>query len=291
MPGSNVSVLTDSVASISPEVAAELGIRVVPFVVVIGGDQFLDGIDLTPSELYRRMRNEGILPHTSHPSVGAYLNVFRQCIAGGAGSIVYVGMSSMLSGALGAAKEAAELLRVQFPETLVYLVDTRTGAMSEGYIAIEAAKQARRGGSAEEVVAVAEDTKKRVGLVLSLDTLEYLARGGRIGRAASLLGSLLGVKPVLTIGQDGVVEPVGRTRGMNSAMRYMVEHVAERASGGPLKLSVMHADAIQRARELLELAKRRLRPESEVYVAEFTPVMGAHVGPGLVGLAYCRVLR
>ena len=284
-----VAVVTDSVAQVPPRAASVLGITVVPMKLVLGDQEYRDGIDITPAELYRRMREEKVLPRTSSPSVGDYLGAFTGLLRDGAEGIVCLTPSSRLTMAHSAARLAAEMAVAAFPDRRVEVVDTRIAAYAQGFVALRAAQAAAEGASLEQVVAVAEEARQRVGLVGTVDTLEYLVRGGRVSLAAGLLGNLLQVKPLLTIESDGTATCIARKRTTRAALESMIEYVAERANGRPaLRLAVMQAAAPLEALELKQLALQAW-PTAEVVVTDFTPVMGGHTGPGLIGLAfYCE---
>ena len=194
--------------------------------------------------------------------------------------------SNRLTMAFNAASVAAEIVRAEFPGKRVEIIDTRIAARAQGFIAVQAARAAAKGGSLEQVVATARDVRRRVGLVVAVDTLEYLVRRGRVGLAANLLGSLLQVKPLLTLDEDGAVACIARRRTKRVALQYMIGYVAARTDGhSALQLAVMQADAPQEAQQLQQLALQSW-PSAEVVVTDFTPVMGGHTGPGLIGLAF-----
>lgn len=281
-----VAVVTDTVAQIDPQTASGLGIMVVPMKLALGDREYRDGIDISPAELYRRMREDKVLPRTSSPSVGEYESAFRTLLAGGATGVVCLTLSSRLTMAFTAASLAAATMRAEFPPQPVEVVDTRTAARAEGFVALKAARAAAEGASMEEVVAAAQSARERVGLVATVDTLEYLVRGGRVNLAVGFLGDLLQVKPLLTIQGDGTATCIARKRTRRAALEYMIQYVAERLdSHTRLELAVMHADAAEEASELQKRAAE-VWPEAEVAITDFTAVMGGHTGPGLIGLAY-----
>lgn len=280
-----VAIVTDSVAQVPAEIAQQLAISVIPFTVNINGQPYLDGIDLKPTELYRRMRLENILPSTTAASLGQYQQAFETRLQAGAQAVLYVALSSKLSSAYNTANQAAERVRDEFPDRLVEVLDSRLAAISQGFVTIAAARAAAEGKSLFDVMQVAREASKRTGLAATLETLEYLARGGRIGKAAYMLGSLIQVKPILTLA-DEEVKPLCRVRGENNALQVIVDYVARQVEGSRvLHLAVMEADAPEKAARLQELALQQLQPV-EIFHSEFTPVMGVHTGPGLVGLGY-----
>ncbi len=285
-PIGQVAVVTDSVAQVPPERAQQLGISVVPLAVIIGTERYLDGVDLTPTELYQRMRTEKIVPTTSAPSIGQYLETFRACFCAGAQAVLYVAISSRLSTTGNVAMQAAELVLEEFPGRTIEVLDSRQGAISQGFIAMAAARVAAENQPLGAVAEAARAAMPRTAVAVSLATLEYLARGGRIGKAAYLVGSLINIRPILTVDPDGLAAPVARVRGEDHAMEAIVEWVAERVSGRQgISLAVMEADAPEEAARLREMALKVIQP-AEVFTTDFTPVMGVHTGPGLVGLGY-----
>ena len=280
-----VTVVTDSVAQVPVEMARQLDITVIPFTVSIDGQLYLDGIDLAPEKLYHRMRLENVMPTTTAPSLGQYQQVFEACLHAGRQAVFYVALSSKLSGGYSTACQAAKIVQEDFPGCIVEVLDSQQVTISQGFIVMAAARAAAQGKPLAEVRRAAEESKQRIGFAATLESLEYLARGGRIGKAAYLLGNLIKINPILTV-KDGEVTPVSRVRGENHALRAIVDYVVERAGGHQnLHLAILEADAPEEAARLQELALQQLQP-AEIFHTEFTPVMGVHTGPGLVGLGY-----
>jgi DegV family protein with EDD domain len=274
-----VKVITDSTATIPEALLQELDIRVVPVLLNLGGRSYRDGIDMTPAEFYRRLRANKHLPTTSAPSVGDFLRVYAAAAQEAAG-IVSIHLPPRLSATFEAAKVASQL--VDSPP--IRVVDSRSATMAQGFVVLEAARTAAAGGHLGAVVARAEEVAAKVHFFAMLDTLEYLYRGGRIGGAAALLGSMLQIKPVVYLA-NGRAEAMARPRTRGRAIECMVQRMAEEIDGRPVHAAVMQADARPEAEELRE----RLAEEFqcvELYVTEFTPVMGAHSGPGVLGLAF-----
>jgi DegV family protein with EDD domain len=281
----NVAIVTDSVAQVPAEVARQLDITVIPFTVSIDGQPYLDGIDLAPKELYRRMRLENIMPTTTAPSLGQYQQAFEACLHAGAQAVLYVALSSKLSGGYSTACQAANIVKEEFPDRIIEVLDSQLATISQGFVAMAAARAAAQGKPLAEVRRAAEEANRRTGFAATLETLEYLARGGRIGKAAFMLGNMIKIKPILTL-EDGLVLPLSRVRGENNALQAIVDYVAQQVKNHRvLHLAIMEADAPEQAARLQELALQKLRP-TELFHSEFTPVMGVHTGPGLVGLGY-----
>lgn len=281
-----VAVVTDSVGQVPAGVVRQLGITVVPMTVIINGRPFLDGVDLDLAELYRRMRLEKVVPSTTAPAPGEFQQAFLRCLAGGAGSVLCITLSSRLSTTFGCALDAARLVKAEHPRAAIEVLDSRQGAIAEGFITMAAARAAADGGCLPDVLQAAREAGKRSGLAVTLETLEYLARGGRIGRAAYLLGSLVNVRPVLIINKEGLAGPIASLRSEARAMERIVEYVAAQTAGcRRLTLAVMDTDSPRKADRLLAMALEKVHP-AEVLRTEFTPVMGVHTGPGLIGLGY-----
>lgn len=283
---SKVAVVTDSVAQIPDKIATSLEIRVVPSIIQIDGDEYLDGVNIDAQSLYQRMRSEELTIRTTSPPLGFFYNEFKLTINRGYDSIVYIGLTSQLSATFSTAEAAAMAFRQEFPRTRIELVDSRTATIAQGFVAIEAAQLARKGASIETILARVRVVRERVGLVAALETLKYLARGGRIGKVAYMMGSLIKIIPIVTINRNGTVAPIGRIRGEHRVLENLVDFVEQVVAGyRTLKLAIMHADASERAAELEQLARERFNL-SEILCTDFTPVMGAHAGPGVIGLAY-----
>jgi DegV family protein with EDD domain len=281
-----VAIVTDSVAQIPAEIARQLDIMVIPFTVNINGRSYLDGTDLAPTELYRRMRMETIVPTTAGPSLGQYQEVFRVRLQAGAQAVLCVVLSKNLSSSYNIACLAAKQVLADFPECAIEVLDSQKATIAQGFIAIAAARAAAEGKSLAEVLQVAREVMPHTGIAATLETLEYLERGGRIGKAAYMLGSLIDIKPVLTIDEQGKVSPIRKVRGENRALQAIVDQVQQLVNGSQhIYLAILEADAPERAARLEELVLQKLQP-LKIFHSELTPVMGVHTGPGVIGLAY-----
>lgn len=271
--------MTDSSATIPKELLEELDIHVVPLLLNLNGKIYHDGIDITPDEFYRRMRITDSLPTTSTPSIGDFVRVYAQ-VGNEAAGIVSIHLPPNLSGVYTAAQKASEL--VDGPPILV--MNSSTVSMAQGFVVVAAARKAATGASLEEVVAHAKDVARRVRIYVMLETLEYLHRGGRIGEAASLLGSLLKIKPVLYV-LDGQVKPLSKPRTREKGMQMMIQAMEKEVGKQPIHAAIVQADARQEAERFRQLVAERFNC-LELFISEFTPVMGAHSGPGILGVAF-----
>ena len=277
---SKIAVVTDSGASVPAELVQRYRIHVVPFELVWDGQSYRDGIDITPSDFYRRLRQSTSWPTTSQPSLGDFAALYAQ-LGQEAEGIVSIHASGELTATLHTAQLAAE----QVSPVPVQVIDSRTGAAAEGFVVLAAARAAAAGGNLEEVTAAAQAAVPRVGLFATLETLEYLHRGGRIGEAAALLGSRLHVHPILYLAQ-GMVKVAGVARNRRKAMERILDLLVQCVGERPMCVSVFHADALEEVEWVQHKVRSRFDCQN-FYITEFTPVMGAHSGPGVIGLAFC----
>ena len=276
-----IGIITDSAACLPPELVERHHIHVVPLRLTIGQRVYKDGLDMAPGEFYERMQRGDLMASTSQPSIADFLESYRQagCVAE---SLTSIHVSKELSGTYNAAVLAASMV----PDVPIQVIDSRTATMAQGFIVLGAARAAAAGSNQEEILDLIEDMIPRVHFYAVLDTLEYLRRGGRVGGVEALVGSVLQVKPILYV-EDGRINALAKVRTKSKALRKMVEIMAERVKGRPVHAAVFHAAAPGQACALHdELAERF--DCLELYVTEFTPAMGAHTGPGVIGLAFYR---
>jgi DegV family protein with EDD domain len=274
-----VAIVTDSTATLPKDLVEELGIRVVPVVLVFGGETYRDGVDITPEEVYRRLRSGEGIPTSAAPSVGDFLRVYATA-GQRASAIVSIHMSPKLSSTHTVATTASELL----DDVQVRVVDCQTAAIGQGFVVLEAARAAAAGATLDEVQRRIEEVVPRISLLFTLDSLEYLRRGGRIGGAAAMAGTLLQIKPVLYL-SEGRVEVLSKPRTKHRAVALILQQMEKQVGGRPMRAAVLHADALREAEELRQSVADRFDC-AELLISEFTPVMGAHTGPGLLGVAF-----
>lgn len=272
--------VTDSTSYLPEELRKQYDIHVVPQVLIWEDETLLDGIDIQPGEFYERLSTAKAMPTTSQATIGAFRELFDPLVEAGR-PIICVLISAKLSGTI----QSAEQAKAMFPGAQIEIVDSESAAMAMGFQVLAAARAAQAGKPFDQVLQLAREAKKRTGVVLMVDTLEFLHRGGRIGGAARLLGTALNLKPILEL-QDGVLEPVDRVRTRSKATARLLDLLEERIDGRPnVRLAVLHAAAEPDARALLELAAERVRPVEQVF-SEVSPVVGAHVGPGTLGMCF-----
>lgn len=272
-----VRIVTDSTCDLPAEEVQRFGITVVPLSVFFGDEGFLDGVDITASDFYDRMVSFKGLPRTSQPSVELFQDAYLS-LAGEGVEIVSIHVSSKLSGTLNAASVAREVVK---HEVHVDLLDSYNVSLGLGLIVLEAARTAQAGASVPEVVAAARRAMDRVSVHVVVDTLEYLQKGGRIGRARSLLGSVLSIKPIIRV-EDGEVAPFERVRTRSKAVERMFELASNmpRAKEMFIGCSGDDTDAlalIQRLRPLL--------PHTDLKLGYLGPVVGVYTGPNALGIA------
>lgn len=279
----SVAIVTDSTACIPPRLAEQLDIEIVPLHLIFGGRTFVDSLTEDTSGFYELLRTSNDRPTTAAPSPAMFIDAIGRA-GRRADAVLCITVSKQFSAMYDSARHAIELVRAESPGMDIQLLDSRNAAMAQGFIVVEAARVAAAGGSMDAVVARAEAMTTQVTLLAMLDTLTYLARGGRVPRAAAWAAGMLQVKPIVRFSASDI-KLVARTRTRRRALDRMVDLLDEMAAGRELHLAVHHANAPEDARYLSAAAERRLRL-AEAYVTEFTQVMGVHTGPGLVGFAW-----
>ncbi len=279
-----IQIVTDSSAHLPPDQRHQHDITVVPLKAIFGSQVYRDEIDLTNEQFYQMLPNAKEHPTTSQPSAGEFIEIYRPLLEAGK-EIVSLHLPSKLSGTYASACAAKTELENQFRKALpLTIVDTPWISMALGMLCIAAAQAAEAGHSRDEVVAIVNALIPKLNLIFVLDTLEYLKRGGRIGGARALVGTLLNVKPLLEI-RDGQVEPLEQPRSRRKALKRLLEILEERADHHVIHASVLHALVPEEARTL-ENAIRARHECSEFYTTEIGSVIGVHTGPCAIGLAF-----
>ena len=277
----SVAIVTDSTAYLPVDLVARLGIRVVPLHVVLGGQQFTEGVDVTTAEVAAALR-KFVPVTTSRPSSQAFLDAYEAAAANGADAVVSVHISSDMSGTV----ESATLAASQSPIP-VEVVDSRSMGMAMGYAVISAATAAQQGRNAKTVAAIARSRAEAATVIFYVDTLEHLRRGGRIGAASALLGSALAIKPLLEL-SDGHIKPIEKVRTSTRALSRLEEltlRAADAAGESGVDIAVHHLDSQTRAGDLADRLRTRVASTTTVVLVELGAVVGAHVGPGTIAVA------
>ncbi len=276
-----IAFVTDSTTYLPKELLGNTQLDVVPTIVIWSGEELRDGVDIQPSEFYQRLSSDPEIPTTSQPTPASFKDVYEKHVANGIKDIISVHVSVKLSGTVTSAKQAADMV----PDANVTIIDARSASMGTGWPLLEGIKAANAGKSPAEVEKAIRTAIDHTGLLLMVDTLEFLHKGGRIGAVSRYLGTALNLKPILEV-QEGALLPLERVRTKKKAMSRLIELVDERAAGRkPLMVAVLHADAETAAHELLEDVKTYFDLD-EVAFTDVSPSVGTHTGPGTLGLSY-----
>jgi len=272
-----VKIVTDSVADLPPEVVRELGITIVPLNVRFGEEVYRDGIDLTADEFYYKLANDKTMPVTSVPSPNTFAQAYNK-LAEETDEILVIALTSKLSGTCEVALQSVGLMK---RKCRVEVIDSQLAVMAQGFLVIKAAKAAQSGAGLDELMDLVQSNIPRVDFRAAFDTLEYLKRGGRIGKAQALLGSMLRVNPVITL-RNGAVEPAGRTRSRAKAIDYLYDFAM---SYSHIEEMAVEDAACPDDAEILVERLGSIFPKERIYRSRSTPVIGTHTGPGLLLLA------
>jgi DegV family protein with EDD domain len=278
---SKVAVVTDSTAYLSKELISAYGITVVPLLVIWGDEEFRDNIDIGPEEFYERLSTAEVMPSTSQATIQTFADTFKKLHAEGY-DILTVVISSGLSGTLDSAIQAKKLV----PDANIALVDSQVTSLPLAFMALAAARAAKRGASLQECVQVVEAVRANTQVFFAVETLEFLHRGGRIGGASRFLGTALGLKPILYF-EDGKIEALEKVRTTKRAHGRLVELVNEVVNEkSPINfVGVVHAASEDTATQLMNDVEEKFNPH-ELMLSSLSPVLGTHTGPGTIGIAY-----
>ncbi len=277
---SKVALVTDSTTYLPHQMMEGLNITVIPALVIWEGETFKDGIDIQPTEFYTRLSTAKEIPTTAQPTPQDFKTIYEKLIGEGY-DILSIHVSHHLSGTMASAEQA----KTMFPDANIEVLDGLSVGMGTGYPILGAARAARDGASLAECAELAAKCSATVGLYLVPETLEFLARGGRLGGAQRLVGTALNLKPILYI-SEGRIETLKKVRTKGKAMNQIVDIVVENTQGKEnLRLSALHANSPEHAQMMLDKASERLNPV-ETVVTALSPGVGVHAGPGTVALAY-----
>ncbi len=277
-----VGLVADSTCDLTPEWLAAHDIEMVPLTVFFGTESFLDWVELTPDAFYKKLTAFAGVPKTSQPSPAAFTEAYARLAQQGVDEIVSVHLSGPLSGTVQSATLAAATAPVP-----VHVVDTHLVSQGVALPLLEAMHARDAGKSGQEVAEIAREAARRTRLFFLLDTLDYLVKGGRAGKAQALAASLLSIKPVLEVNDDGIIEPFKKVRGEKQAIQALVETVANDAKRiGPLKLGLLHACHPDRMATLKELILASGADVEIVTEGTIGAVIGTYAGPGALGVTY-----
>jgi len=274
-----VRIVTDSACDLPEAACAELGIEVVPLTIRFGEREYVDRVELSTEAFWRELQASPTLPETAAPSVGAFEETFRRLSDDGADGILCVNLSARLSATMQSAQVAAKALDGQTP---IEIVDSQSASMGIGNLALYAARRAQSGATLDEIAREVEERRDRQHVFATVDTLEYLRKGGRIGGAQAMLGSMLSIKPVIEV-REGVVEPSAKVRTRSKALKYLIDQIPD---GKVEQISVLHAMAPDLDEFMASLEPKI--PDAEVVVGTIGPVVGVHTGPRVIGVAFVQ---
>ncbi len=278
--GNKVAIITDSTAYLPRDWIDKYGIKIAPSVVIWDGEELRDWYDITAKDFFARLAKSSTMPTTSQPTPAYFKSLYEELLESGH-DILGVHISHKLSGTFSSAEQA----RAMFPDANIQNVDTLSASMGEGWPLLMAVKAAQDGKSLEECRAVVEEASKFTGILLTVETLEFLHRGGRIGGAQRLLGTALNFKPILAV-LDGRIEPVERVRTRKKSLNRLAELAIEKIGDSkPVYMGAIHANAPEDAEMVLEMVAEKV-PLKARLVTDVAPTVGTHTGPGTVGLAY-----
>lgn len=275
-------IVTDSTADIPEDIAKQHDIHVVPLRLMFGEDTFEDGVDISAEVFYKRLVQSEQLPTTSQASPADYMQVYQEIMNEYSGSpIISIHISSGLSGTYQSATIAKSMLEGD-PD--ITIVDSKSASYGFGLLVVHAARLAAEGKTAEEIVRSVEEVRRQRKLYFLVDTLEYLQKGGRIGKAAAMIGNLLNIKPILSIDEEGIIYAVEKVRGRKKALARILERFREDLGGVQnINVAVGHTADPASAEPVLEDLSRDFRLQ-EVVLTNIGPVVGTHVGPGTLAV-------
>ena len=272
-----LAIVTDSVSDISPKIAKELNIKVVPLTVIFGTEQFLDGIELSNAEFFKKLETDPNHPSTSQPSPEAFVKTYEKLLKEGY-EILSVHVSAKLSGTINSAEQAIKAIDTN----KIKIIDTGSASMAQGLVAMSAARAAKNAKSLDELADIAESTSKKTTVFVAMDTMEFLKRGGRIGKARAMLGSILNIKPIITT-NDGEIVPHSRARTIKKAISSMINDMGEKDQ--IIEVAVLHSTTPDLAKDVMtQINAQNLNNAGTI--TEIGPVVGTHAGPGCLAIAF-----
>ncbi|MDF2682086.1 MAG: hypothetical protein K0R47_3276 [Brevibacillus sp.] len=277
-----IVILTDSASDIDASVRQSLGIVAVPLKVMFGSETYQDGVTISSTAFFEKLKQSSVLPTTSQPSplefAEAYKAIYEQY-----GKDVQI-IAIMLSAALSGTYQSAMIAKSMLEESIdITVIDSRKASYVHGMICVDAAKAAQEGKSKQQILDMIDRYVDEVRVYFIVDTLEFLQKGGRIGRAAAVIGSLLNIKPILTLDPAGYVTAFDKVRGTKKAINRVLESFQEYSQGKPVKVGVLHSAVPDQAAEILERIKQEFQV-ADAHLEEVGPVIGTHTGPGLIGI-------
>jgi len=281
---SKIQIVTDSTADLSIDLIKQFNITVVPLRVNFDQETFLEGKELSPKDFYQKLTTVEKLPTTSQPSPGDFAAVYQELAANGVKEIISIHLSKELSGTYQSALLAKSMVAEQIKVTVI---DSKLVSMGLGLVVLAAARAAREEKTQEEICKIIFEVQNKIKTFFVVDTLEYLQKGGRIGKASSIVGTLLNIKPILTIA-DGEVHTFEKIRGKGKALDRIMEIANENIQGKKVQCAITHSNCLDTALKLHEKILNELNC-TEIYISDIGAVVGTHVGPGTVALMFYTI--
>jgi len=280
-----VAIITDSASCLPTGLQDRYGIETVSLCYQFGANSYLDNVSLSAEEFYALLKASRRLPTTASPGPGVFLEAFRRAHCRGTQEMLCIVTGSAFTSTYTVACRGAELAQQELPDAQIRVMDSRSAAASLGFLALAAARAAENGGTLDDAIAAAQDLVPRIHMIGMLDTLDYLAKGGRVPKMAAWLSSMIQIKPVFGF-YNGRVSQLGAVRTRSRALAHLLDLMRQRLSRGtPLHVTVFHSRSFHDAELLAQQVQQEFHPV-ELYVTEFSQVMSIHSGPGLVGLAF-----
>ncbi|SES74460.1 DegV family protein [Anaerobranca gottschalkii] len=273
-----IKLVVDSTADLSQDIIEKYDITVVPLNVHFGDEVFKDGVDLNTESFFAKLQNSEVMPRTSQPSPGDFYKVYTSLLAEGH-SIISIHISSKLSGTYQSAVIAKNMLE----DADITIIDSKSASLGLGLIAYQGAKLIKEGKGVKEIQEILNKIIEDQLICFGVDTLEFLQKNGRIGKASALIGTLLNVKPILTLNSEGIVAPLGKVRGKNKVIPYLVEKIKEKFNDDLVNVAIAHALTPEQKDELLAYAIQELNI-SEILEGNIGSVIGTNTGPGVIAI-------
>ncbi len=275
-----IAIVTDSTADLTKQTAEEYDITVAPLSVNFGDQSFLDGIEISPEKFYEKLKTSDRLPTTSQVSVGGFVEIYKD-LAQKFDTIISIHISDKLSGTY----QAAVLAAKEFSDVEIVPVNSKTVTTSLAFQVRMAVEEARKGSSKEEILKKLEKTQENQRIYFSVKTLEFLEKGGRIGKAQALVGTLLNIKPILTVDREGYVSPLEKIRGHKKVLQRLAELYGKfiEEHGPNCFQAILHAAAEEEAKGLKKTIEEKFGPQN-IEISQLGPVVGTHTGPGAIGI-------
>jgi DegV family protein with EDD domain len=279
MKSRKVAIVTDGTCSLTPAQGEQLGIHIAPIYVTLGEKTYRAGIDLDSEEFYRFLSASKKLPTTAQPTVTDFVNIYNK-LAEEADEIVTIVISHHMSATI----QSAEMAREQFDKVPVHIIDSESTSLGLGMMAIAAARAAEQGQNAQAVLQLVENLKQKINVIFTVNTLEYLHKGGRIGGATAFLGTAMDIKPILYI-KNGRIEPLERQRTRKRSISRLVELMEKNVGEKPVHVAILHGNVPEESRQLEQTVRSQFNCV-ELITSDMGPVIGTHAGPGTLGLVF-----